>query len=281
MKTPNLFGKVAFAFLALAVCAATARAWHVSGQVLCDENQSGVIDAGDRPVQGVTVVVENRGSTVSATATTGSDGRFTIELPHVSDSYVAYLLGSSIPEGSVVIFPIGGTHSFALDDTNQFFEHANFLIDCAPTPPPPPPGEDDCGKLTGGGWIVTSSGAKANFGVSGGIRGTAFWGHLNYIDHETGMHVRSTDVTAFEQDPANADGRIIRFNVTLNGSAGVAVVRCVDNGEPGRNDLFEITLSTNYTAGGSLAGDRPGGGNIQLHKCPPGWEKAGNAKKKK
>ena len=43
---------------------------------------------------------------------------------------------------------------------------------------PPPPGE--CGKLTGGGWIVgTPSGAKGTFAVSGGIRFGQFWGHLN------------------------------------------------------------------------------------------------------
>ena len=50
------------------------------------------------------------------------------------------------------------------------------------------------------------------------------------------------------------------------------VVAC-DNGEPGVNDAFSITLSNGYSASGSLGGSGPGGGNIQLHKCPPGWIK--------
>jgi hypothetical protein len=137
-------------------------------------------------------------------------------------------------------------------------------------PTPPPAGE--CGKLTGGGWIPTTSGAKASFAVSGGIRSGSYWGHLNYVDHGTGMHVESTSVTGFQNDPQNADGRIITYAVTIDGTAGTATVRAVDNGEPGRNDIFEITLSTGYHAGSDLGGSHPGGGNIQLHKCPPGWE---------
>jgi hypothetical protein len=138
---------------------------------------------------------------------------------------------------------------------------------------PPPPEEHTCGKLTGGGWITgTPGGGKGTFGISGGIRRGEFWGHLNYIDHDTGMHVSSTAVTGFDVDPTDANGRIIRYNVTIDGVAGTATVRVVDNGEPGRDDIFDITLSTGYHAAGDLGGARPGGGNIQLHKCPPGWE---------
>lgn len=137
------------------------------------------------------------------------------------------------------------------------------------TPPPP----DDCGKITGGGWIAgTPSGAKGTFGMSGGIRRGEYWGHLNYIDHGTGMKVESTAVTGFKMDPASANGRIITYAVKINGAAGTATLRVVDNGEPGRNDIFDLTCSTGYHAAGDLGGSRPGGGNIQLHKCPPGWE---------
>lgn len=138
---------------------------------------------------------------------------------------------------------------------------------------PPPPEDHTCGKLTGGGWITgTPSGAKGTFGISGGIRRGEFWGHLNYIDHGTGLQVKSTAVTGFDLDPANANGRIITYNVTINGTPGTARVRVVDNGEPGRDDIFDLTLSTGYHAAGDLGGARPGGGNIQLHQCPPGWE---------
>jgi hypothetical protein len=144
-------------------------------------------------------------------------------------------------------------------------------ISCGSTPPPGG-GGGACGKLTGGGFIVgTPSGANGSFGVSGGIRRGAFWGHLNYIDHDTGMHVTSTSVTGFAVVDPNT--RQIDYNVDIDGVAGTARVICSDQGEPGRNDTFDITLSTGYHAGGDLGGSGSGGGNIQLHKCPPGWAK--------
>ncbi len=148
-------------------------------------------------------------------------------------------------------------------------------------PPPSPP----CDFVTGGGWIVgTPSGAKANFGVAGGIKNGAFWGHLNYIDHGTGMHVKATAVTgySFDVDHGDPDCRIICYDVTINGVSGYqARVRVCDKGEPGRDDILEIKLyntpppppcgqgSNNpiYSAGGDLGGSHPGGGNIQLHRC--------------
>ncbi len=138
---------------------------------------------------------------------------------------------------------------------------------------PPEPEEHTCGKVTGGGWITgTPSGAKGTFGVSGGIRRGAYWGHLTYVDHGANLKVESTAVTGFTVDSTDANARIITYNVTINGVAGTATVRVSDNGEPGRNDTFGITLSTGYSAAGDLGGARPGGGNIQIHKCPPGWE---------
>ncbi|MDB6165323.1 MAG: hypothetical protein JWQ83_463 [Lacunisphaera sp.] len=137
----------------------------------------------------------------------------------------------------------------------------------------PPPQDHDCGKLTGGGWIVGPSGAKATFAVSGGIRRGEFWGDLNYNDHGAGLRVKSTRVTNFVTDPTDADCRIISYDVMINGLAGTAEVKACDRGEPGRDDFFSLTLSTGYSAQGTLGGDGSGGGNIQLHKCPPGWDK--------
>jgi hypothetical protein len=135
----------------------------------------------------------------------------------------------------------------------------------------PPPQTSECDDfVTGGGWIVGPNDAKANFGVAGGIRKGALWGHLNYIDHGTKMHVKATAVTGYEVIDANT--RLISYDVTIDGEAGTAMVQVADNGEPGRDDTFAIVLSNGYTAGGSLGGDRPGGGNIQLHdrKCADG-----------
>jgi hypothetical protein len=138
-------------------------------------------------------------------------------------------------------------------------------------PPPPPPGESGCDKLTGGGFIIATAGAKGTFAVGGGIRRGQFWGHLNYIDHATGMHVKATAVTGYSV--VDATTRRIDYNVDVDGAAGTATVIVSDKGEPGRDDLFDITLSNGYHAGGDLGGSGSGGGNIQLHKCPPGWAK--------
>jgi len=147
------------------------------------------------------------------------------------------------------------------------FSHAD--ITCVGTSPSP----TECDKLTGGGWIVgTPSGEKGTLAVGGGIRRGQFWGHLNYIDHGNGMHVHATECTGYAVDPNDPTCRIIDYNVTIDGSPGTARVRACDKGEPGRDDVFEIQLSNGYFAGGDLGGNDPGGGNIQLHKCPPGWQ---------
>ena len=148
------------------------------------------------------------------------------------------------------------------------FGTASAGITCGTVTTPPPQSGPCEGFLTGGGWITgTPSGAKANFGVAGGIKNGAFWGHLNYIDHGTGMHVKATAVTGYAIDPSDANFRLIDYTVTIDGQPGTAHVRACDNGEPGRNDVFEIHLSNSYSAGGDLGGSRPGGGNIQLYKC--------------
>jgi hypothetical protein len=141
-------------------------------------------------------------------------------------------------------------------------------ITCPSIPPPAGSSPPPCHFVTGGGWITgTPSGAKANFGVAGGIKNGEFWGHLNYKDHGNGMHVKATAVTGYQVDPTDADCRIINYAVTIDRQPGTARVRVCDKGEPGRNDIFEIQLSNGYSAGGDLGGSRPGGGNIQLHRC--------------
>ena len=143
-----------------------------------------------------------------------------------------------------------------------------------------PPTVGACGKLTGGGFITLTNGvtdtnglpAKCTFSVAGGIRRGAFWGRLNYTDHGIGMHVQSTAVTGFTV--VDSITRQIDYNVTIDGVPGTARVIVSDQGSPGRNDTFDITLSTGYHAAGDLGGaGAGGGGNIKLHKCPPGWNK--------
>jgi hypothetical protein len=140
------------------------------------------------------------------------------------------------------------------------FVHAD--IECTGTTPPPVTNCPDF--VTGGGWIVTTSGDKANFGVGGGIRKGDFWGHLNYIDHGTGLHVKGKTVTGYTV--LDAVTRQIDYEVTIDGAAGTARVIVADIDEPGRDDTFSIELSNGYSQSGTLGGEGHGGGNIQLHK---------------
>ena len=128
-------------------------------------------------------------------------------------------------------------------------------IACGGTPP--------CAKhdfVTGGGWITTSSGSRANFAVAGGIKNGAFWGHLTYIDHgRPAMKVKGTGVTGY--DYAGENSRVIHGDAEIGGVAGTYVADVTDGGEPGRGtDTFILTLLNDYSEGGLL-----GGGNIQLH----------------
>jgi hypothetical protein len=121
---------------------------------------------------------------------------------------------------------------------------------------PPPHGD----FVTGGGWI-TVNGAKATFGVAGGIKSNGLWGHLAYIDHDSRLKVKGTGVTGYEV--VDATTRRITGTAEIDGELGTYEVIVSDRGEPGREDTFEIALSTGYRATGTLDG-----GNIQLHAKP-------------
>ena len=119
----------------------------------------------------------------------------------------------------------------------------------------------DCANqdfVTGGGWITqTPSGGRANFAVAGGIKNGAFWGHLTYLDHGTGMKVKGTGVTAY----VVVTGTTSRHIKGTTEGGGTYEADVSDGGEPGRGvDTFLLTLSNGYSAGGPIAG-----GNIKLH----------------
>lgn len=185
---------------------------------------------------------------VSDNGTVASDDSFEIQL--LLNGNIVYQQGNALNDSC------GGGISIATSCSN-------------PPPQPTPPPVSQCDDFyTGGGWIVgTPTKAKANFGVHGGIRNGALWGGLNYIDHGMRMHVKSSELTDYT---ALTDiGRELKFNVTIDGQPGTAVVQLYDNGEPGRNDTFSIQLSNGYSASGDLGGTYHGGGNLQFHqgKC--------------
>ena len=156
--------------------------------------------------------------------------------------------------------------------------------------------EVPCDFLTGGGYIIYR-GAHANFGVGGGCKqGSPTWGHLEYIDHGTGLNVHWTSITgymAFENemgppDPKTGQPTGVRYvcgTARTNQYGDVNfVVRAKDAGEPGVNDQFDIVLKNPTThavvyntllecgyhyLGSSCTPGTSGGGNIQLHKPNP------------
>jgi hypothetical protein len=114
--------------------------------------------------------------------------------------------------------------------------------------------------VTAGGWITgTPSGSRANFGVNARDP-AAPSGHLNYVDHASGagLHVVSTSITSYTI--VNATTRTIAGTCTINDVAGTFTATLVDLGEPGTADTFSISLSTGYTASGTLEG-----GNVAIH----------------
>ena len=137
-----------------------------------------------------------------------------------------------------------------------------------------------CDFTTGGGFVITDNGEHANFGLVGGCKHEGFFGHVNFVDHDTlppfgGLHVSSTSITGYFV--SNLDDQRYRdicgtANTNLFGPVYFRV-RTLDGGEPGsgpngpdrfgiklKNDLGEaVVISTRFLAGG----------NIQLHENNP------------
>jgi len=159
---------------------------------------------------------------------------------------------ASANEGDITV---NALHVVLVGGTDLVVASAHADIACGGTPP--------CARqdfVTGGGWITTSSGSRANFAVAGGIKNGLFWGHLTYIDHSRpAMKVKGTAVTGY--DRTGETSRRISGAADIDGIGGSYFADVMDGGEPGRGtDTFNLTLSSGYTAGGLL-----GGGNIQLH----------------
>jgi hypothetical protein len=131
-----------------------------------------------------------------------------------------------------------------------------------------------CDFVTSGGFVITDGGKEANFGAHGGCKNDGFWGHLNFVDHTTGYHVDSLDITGYLTPFPGSNIRDICGTATTNNPLDpqpvLFRVRLIDNGEPGVADQFGIQLSTGYLVSSRLlnAGTH-GGGNVQLHRPNP------------
>jgi hypothetical protein len=131
-----------------------------------------------------------------------------------------------------------------------------------------------CDFTTSGGFVLKDSGKKATFGVHGGCKHGEFWGHLNFLDHETGYSVDSLEILGYMSSSGTGPTtRDICGTATTNGAEGQPVyfrVRLVDNGEPGVADQFGIRLSNGWGVPTRLLnGGQNGGGDVQLHEPNP------------
>lgn len=114
------------------------------------------------------------------------------------------------------------------------------------------------GKVTGGGTINVAGGT-GNFGfiVQRDSTSDPITGELQYHNKATGEKLKSVSFTSF-----NVTGNISTYagTCTLNGAACTFSVSVTDNGEPGANDVFTISVNAGPNQGGVLRS-----GNVKIH----------------
>src|SRR6266571_8702673 len=161
-----------------------------------------------------------------------------------------------------------------------------------------------CDFTTGGGFILIAPGTasnnaglpesdqKANFGLVGGCKNGGFFGHINYVDHNNGLHVSSDSITGYVNPCPGCDGVFAANNARdICGTADVSIqgtpigtfnfrVRTIDAEQqsfPPPKDKFGILLQ-NQTTGSidylvptrCLADDTPTGEASTCHMTNPG-----------
>jgi len=144
-------------------------------------------------------------------------------------------------------------------DVDLVFSSAYAAVDaCSPNPPPSPSVCPDKDFTTGGGFLA-DNGGKDHFVIAAGLRSnTDGWGHTHYRGN--GVTVDATTIKDYGRN-GNGTARTWDGVATVNGSgAHPYQVTAIDNGEPGRSDVFTLVVDGATIANGTLAG-----GNIQLH----------------
>jgi hypothetical protein len=135
-----------------------------------------------------------------------------------------------------------------------------------------------CDFTTGGGFVITDSGNHANFGLVGGCKNGGYFGHVNFVDHDTtgtfaGLHLSSVSIDGYFEpfDGSNVRDICGTANTNLFGSVKFRA-RTEDNGEPGNGvDKFGLKItgvSPPFTGVSAVVVSTRllAGGNIQLHK---------------
>ena len=117
--------------------------------------------------------------------------------------------------------------------------------------------------ITKGGRITASNGDKATFGGNAKVSAAGIpKGQEEYTDHGPAqrLKVKSTSILAVTCSQDRREATIFG-RATVNGAGSHFFrIRVADNGEPGRNDVYGILLSTGYYSGDR----RLEGGNVQI-----------------
>jgi hypothetical protein len=109
------------------------------------------------------------------------------------------------------------------------------------------------GHVTGGGQVAP----HVTFALTAKSDRKGVKGSCLVVDPSTGTVVVCLDVTSLVQV---GNGATLFGNALVDGVRTTYRIDVVDNGEPGRNDVFSIQTGTGYTAGGVLTR-----GNVQVH----------------
>ncbi|HKQ98923.1 MAG TPA: hypothetical protein VJV75_13690 [Candidatus Polarisedimenticolia bacterium] len=242
-----------------------ASAWHVSGNVYCDANNSGQIDNGDLGLANVVVLAD--GAT-DHDGSTDSGGGYHVELSDTSDCYTATLDPTTLPSDATYVIPNSGSYVFCTSD-NDFEIERDWLIH-----------SDQCTGLcwmTGGGVKfepVTDTnnaehGPKINFGgnVHPGCSAEAGQGgQWNHVDHVLKLHFQGTAIPTVQCGnipgiPPGSESPVTPFNFIeytgtgrLKGIKGNKVdfgdvyffARAEDRNEPGSNGAKDGALIDRY-----------------------------------
>jgi streptogramin lyase len=112
--------------------------------------------------------------------------------------------------------------------------------------------------VTGGGWIDVPGGrASFSFTAFRKETGGAVKGNFRYTNHATGETIQSVEIDDLLVYGTDA----IFSGLMMAGTAPAAfTVQVSDQGEPGTNDTFRVSVS------GTTTSNTLGGGNIQIHR---------------
>jgi hypothetical protein len=140
-----------------------------------------------------------------------------------------------------------------------------------------------CDFTTGGGFVITDQGKHANFGLVGGCKNGGFFGHVNFVDHDTtgffaGFHLSSTSIDGYFEPSPGSNVRDICGTANTNlpppYDTGVKFrARTEDNSDPNPGgigvDKFGLKVTKNGVSAVVVSTRLLAGGDIELHKPNP------------